>query len=90
MDTRLSSAIATKASSADLQARHPLITAAAPLSQSLVQGLESALSTAAASAEIANGSLTIAKTQSLREELDARVTTQALNANLRYKTKFDK
>ena len=84
VDQRLSSAPVTKASS-ELQARHPLITTAAPLSQSLVQGLEEALSIAAASAEIADGALTIAKIQSLREELDARVTTSALSNTLAHK-----
>ena len=82
-DSRLSSAIGTKANSADLQAatdsRHPLINAAAPLSQSLVSGLEEALNTAAAAAEIADGQLTIAMTGGLQATLDAK---QALLSDL--------
>ena len=66
VDSRLSSAIGTKASNADLQAatnsRHPLITAAALFSQSLVDGLVDALNTASTSAVIQDGALTFAKT----------------------------
>ena len=57
-----------------IQQRHPLITAAAPLSQSLVDGLADALNTASTSAVIADGSLTIAKTNLLQEALDPRMT----------------
>ena len=49
--------------------KHPLITTETPLSPSLVEGLQEALNTAAASAQIADGSLTIAKTQAFRMSL---------------------
>ena len=63
----------------------PLITAQAPLPQNLVEGLVDALSAASASAVIADGSLTIAKTNGLQDALDARMTISAVNNSLAYK-----
>ena len=63
----------------------PLITAEAPLAQSLVHGLADALNTASTSAVIADGSLTIAKTNGLQEAQDARMTISAVNNSLNYK-----
>ena len=87
--TTLEEQIDSKASTSQLvqavATRHPLITAEAPLSLSLVQGLQDALSTASTSAVIQDGQLSIAKTSGLQSALDSRATISALNNGLNYK-----
>ncbi len=75
-------ALATKADAEAVATRHPLITAEAPLSLSLVHGLVDALNTASTSAVIQDGELSIAKTSGLQGALDARATVDRLNNSL--------